>query len=189
MRVMMALAVAGALAGGARAQFGDVQKPVSFGIRGGVHMPKNKDNGKNWTAVGLDARVNMGALPIIGGQEVAVDYLGKGKDNRVIGITLVQRYSTPAVVSGQPKPYFGMGFGIYDVRWKTTTPAEATAKVGGAPASGDITTIEKKTSAGIKALAGIELKGGLYIQGDYHYPLSGIAKEARGLTFTAGMRF
>jgi hypothetical protein len=172
----LALAVAGALvAGGARAQFGDVQKPVSFGIRAGVHMPKNTDNGKNWTAVGLDARMNMGFLPVVGGQEIALDYLGKSKDNRVVGVTLVQRYSSPTLVPGQPKPYFGLGFGVYDARWKTTTLG--------------VTTVEKKTSAGVKALAGIDLKGGLYLQGDYHYPFSGIAKEARGLAITAGMRF
>jgi hypothetical protein len=188
MRLMMALAIAGIVAGGARAQFGDVQKPVSFGIRAGVHMPKNTDEGKNWTAVGVDARVNLTFLPMVGGQEVALDYLGKGKDNRVIGLTLVQRYSSPTVVPGQPKPYFGMGFGVYDVRWKTTTAVKA-AKAAGSPAEAETSNIEKKTCAGVKAVAGVEFKGGLYIQGDYHYPLSGIAKDARGLAVTAGMRF
>jgi hypothetical protein len=173
------LAVAGALATStARAQYGGLQKPVTLGLRGGVYTPKNKDAGKTWTAVGVDVRLNVGMIPFIGGKEVSVDYLTKGSGANMMAITLVQRYSSPVVVPGQPKTYVGLGYGVY--RYKLNIAADA--------AKGIEATNESKTVAGAKGILGVEFSK-FYIQGDYHYPFGSGSSKLRGLAVTAGMRF
>lgn len=171
MRITLALAVAGALvAGGARAQYGPIQKPLSVGIRVGAFMPKNTDNGKTWLALGVDGKINLPFIPVIGGQEVAVDYLAKGSDSRLVGVTLVQKFQSPNVVPGQPKTYVGLGVGAYNYHLKTDT-IDST-----------------KTVFGAKAIAGVNFSN-YYVQGDYHYPTGSTGKEFRGFALTIGMRY
>lgn len=161
------------LAGSAHAQFGPVQKPVSIGVRAGAFMPKNKDLGKTWLAVGADVRVNLPAVPIVGGQTIAADYLSKGSSN-MLGITLVQRFTSPiaAPVQGGIRPYAGLGFGYY------RTHAEE---------NGQSST---KSSAGLKVMGGLDIGQGLYVQGDYHLPAGRAAGfKGTGLAITAGVRF
>lgn len=171
MRFTLALAAACALAAtGARAQYGAISKPVSLGVRAGVFMPKDTGNGKSWLALGVDGKINLPFLPIIGGQEVAVDYIRKNSDASLVGVTLVQKFASPTVVPGQPKTYVGLGVGMYNYKWKTATADE------------------KKTVAGFKGLAGVNFNN-FYVQGDYHYPLGSAAKPVRGFAVTLGVRY
>jgi hypothetical protein len=167
----LALAVAGALvAGGARAQVSSLGKPVSLGIRVGVFMPKNTDNGKTLYALGVDGKINLPFIPVIGGQEVSFDYLTKNSNARLAGLTVVQKFSSPTVVSGQPKTYVGIGVGAYNFHLKTDTIDET------------------KTVAGVKGLLGVNFNN-YYVQGDYHYPMGTTAKQLRGFAVTVGMRY
>ena len=171
MRFSLAVAAACALvATGARAQYGAITKPLSLGVRAGVFMPKNTENGKSWLALGVDGKINLPFLPIIGGQEVSLDYIRKSSDASLVGVTLVQKFASPSVVPGQPKTYVGLGVGVYNFKWKAGT------------------VDEKKTVPGFKALAGVNFKN-YYIQGDYHYPLGSAAKPVRGLAVTLGIRY
>lgn len=162
--------------GGAQAQFQTLQKPVTIGVRAGGYFPKGHSDGigKSWLALGVDARVNITAIPIIGGQNVSVDYLKKGGSN-ITGVTLVQRFSSPlAVPVGQGvRPYAGLGFGYYHIR-----------------AEGDTETATKDT-IGAKIVAGADLGQNLYIEGDYHIPATGrvAGLNPKGLAITAGLRF
>jgi opacity protein-like surface antigen len=173
----MALALGMLLAcSAANAQLGGITKPVSLGIRAGGYMPKDRPVGmsKTWFAAGVDARVNISALPIIGGQTVSLDYLTRGSSS-VSAITLVQRFSSPvaAPVQGGVRPYFGVGVGVYRVHVKTDTGSDT------------------KTGPGAKALVGLEIGQGLYVQGDYHLPAFGkvAGLRASGFAVTAGLRF
>lgn len=171
MRITLALAVAGALvAGGARAQYGSITKPVSVGIRVGVFMPKNTDNGKTWLALGVDGKINLPFIPIIGGQEMSLDYISKSSNSRLLGVTLVQKFQSPNVVPGQPKTYVGLGIGAYNYHLKTDTIDET------------------KTVFGVKGLVGVNFNN-YYLQGDYHYPTGSTGKELRGFAVTVGMRY
>lgn len=179
MRGISTVALAGLalLTGGtARAQFQTLQKPVTIGVRAGGYFPKGHSDGigKNWLALGVDARVNISAIPIIGGQNVSVDYLKKGGSN-ITAVTLVQRFSSPVTVPVAQgfRPYIGLGLGYYHIH-----------------ADGD-TESDTKNTFGAKIVAGADIGRGLYIEGDYHMPASGkvAGLNARGLAITAGLRF
>lgn len=177
MKMAMVLAAGVLMAGGpAMAQFGAVQKPVSIGVRAGGHFPSSRPEGvgKNWFAVGADVRVNISAIPIVGGQTVALDYLMEG-DNNIMGVTLVQRFASPiaAPIQGGMRPYLGLGFGYYRVH----------VERGGLE--------DTKSSLGMKAMVGVDISKSLYVQGDYHLPATGnvLGMNPKGLSVTAGLRF
>lgn len=172
-----ALAALALLASGtARAQFQTIQKPITIGIRAGGYFPKGHSDGigKSWMALGLDARVNISAIPIIGGQNVSVDYLKKGGSN-ITAVTLVQRFSSPiaAPVGQGLRPYVGLGLGYYHIH-----------------AEGDSGS-DTKNTLGAKIVAGADIGRGLYIEGDYHIPATGkvAGLNPKGLAITAGLRF
>jgi hypothetical protein len=162
--------------GGAHAQYQTLQKPVSIGVRAGGFFPKGHSDGvgKSWLALGVDARVNLPALPIIGGQTVSVDYLKSGGSN-ITAVTLVQRFSSPisAPVGQGLRPYAGLGLGYYHIH-----------------AEGD-TESDTKNTFGAKIIVGADIGQGLYIEGDYHLPATGkvAGLNPKGLAVTAGLRF
>jgi hypothetical protein len=184
MRLKIAMMLAtGALAGAfmaggaAHAQLGTLEKPVGVGVRAGGYFPGSRPGGmgKNWLALGADVRVNVSAVPIVGGQTVSLDYLKEG-DSNITGITLVQRFSSPVAApigAGGMRPYFGLGFGYYRVHVETDTESET------------------KSTLGMKIMGGVDIGKGLYVQGDYHLPATGkvAGLNPKGLAITAGLRF
>lgn len=165
------------LGGPARAQFGALEKPVSIGLRAGGYFPSSRPDGvsKNWLALGADVRVNVSAIPIVGGQNVALDYLKRG-DSNITGITFVQRFTSPIAAPVGPggiRPYGGVGFGYYRVHVETAEQSKS------------------KSSVGVKAMAGMDIGKGLYVQGDYHLPATGnvLGMNPKGFALTAGVRF
>jgi hypothetical protein len=163
-------------AGSAHAQFQALQKPVSIGVRAGAFYPKSRPEGvgKSWLALGVDARVNIPGLPIIGGQTVSLDYLKRGGSN-ITAVTLVQRFTSPitAPVGQGIRPYLGLGLGYYHIH-----------------AEGDEES-DTKNTLGAKIVVGADIGKGLYIEGDNHLPATGkvAGLNPKGLAVTAGLRF
>lgn len=174
MKLAMVLAAGVLAAGPAMAQFG---KPISIGVRAGGHFPSSRPEGigKTWLALGADVRVNLPAIPIVGGQTVSLDYLTRD-DSNITGITLVQRFSSPIAApigQGGTRPYLGVGFGYYRVH----------VERGGAE--------DTSSSLGMKLMAGLDIGNSLYVQGDYHLPATGsvLGMNPKGFAITAGLRF
>jgi hypothetical protein len=171
------LALGAMLAGGsANAQLRTLQKPVSVGVRAGGYFPKGHSDGigKSWLALGVDARVNIAALPIIGGQTVSLDYLKSGGSN-ITAVTLVQRFTSPiaAPVAQGLRPYIGLGLGYYHIHGEGDEGSDT------------------KNTVGAKIVVGADIGQGLYIEGDYHLPAGGSVAglNPKGLAITAGLRF
>ncbi len=80
--------------------------PLSITGRAGAYRPNDEDFGKTNLALGLDVKLNITAVPVLGGQTVSLDYMGKN-DANLMGVTLVQRFGVPVVSFVKPSPYFG----------------------------------------------------------------------------------
>lgn len=159
--------------------------PLSITGRAGAYRPNDKDFGKTNLALGLDVKLNITAVPVLGGQTVSLDYMGKS-DANLMGVTLVQRFSPPIVSFVKPSPYFGLGLGYYRQHFKYGTVAPKIA-YNGSPAS----VSKNKSGAGGKVVAGVVLTKDLVVEANYHYPFfKGInGAKADGFTVTAGFRY
>ena len=163
-----------------------------FEVRAGVYLPRNgatrDDLGIDWLSYGVGYDISTSGKKLPHTFSVYADYFNVPKttgpaDFRLrsqaasIGVGVAERYYFMPTYSNF-QPYAGAGAGIYDVHAKASDP-------GG--------TIDKyKTSIGGKILAGVEIRQGIFVQGDFNWlpePKLEVREQLEGFQLQLGYRF
>ncbi len=162
-------------AGGSAAKAQDTDSGIltypshPFSVRAGLYLPRNgtvRDQlGIDWLSYGLGYDISTTGVRLPHTFSVYADYFDVTKttgpsdfrlrsQSKTLGIGLAERYYF-APKTRNYQPYAGAGFGVYDVHAKSNDPGGAFNVY--------------KTSVGGKILAGVEIREGLFIQGDYNW--------------------